>query len=95
MDLSLQENLAPRNAAKLLFQPVFLGGDESYLVYLAPEEKTDGHFRQEEGGVVWCSTIHPEGICCESQIIPKALGDIILGKTNQTPEQRVRRIEIY
>ena len=93
MNLSLQEDLSSRETNTLLFQPVFLGSEESYIVYLAPVGEEDGRFVQEEGGVVWFSTNHPEGELCETRLIPKALGDIILDKTRPQPERVVREIE--
>lgn len=93
MDSSLQQNLSSRDIKTLLFQPVTVGDEQSYLVYLAPEGENDGHFEQEEGGVVWYSAIYPDGEPCKTQLIPKALGDIILDGANQGFEQKVGKIE--
>lgn len=93
MDSSLQQNLSSRDIKTLLFQPVTAGGEQSYLVYLAPEGENDGHFEQEEGGVVWHSAIYPDGEPCKTQLISKALGDIVLNNANQEFSQEVGRIE--
>lgn len=93
MTLSLQPSLSSRDVKTLLFQPVTVGGEPSYLVYLAPEGENDGRFVQEEGGVVWCSVSHPDGVPCEGQLISKALGDEILNKNDPESSQKAREIE--
>lgn len=93
MNSSLQPNISSRNKKTLLFQPMIAGGEPSYLVYLAPEGENDGHFVQEEGGVVWVSEVHLDGVPCQTQLIPKDLGDHILNDINQEFEQKAYMIE--
>jgi hypothetical protein len=95
MDLLLQQNLLRRDLKTLLFQPVNAGGESSYLVYLAPEKENDGHFKQEDGGVVWFSETHPDGVPCETKLISKDVGDMILDQVKKETEQNIRRIERY
>ncbi len=95
MTLSLQLNLSSRDVKTLLFQPVTLGGEPSYLVYFIPEGENDGYFKQEEGGVVWCSASHPDGVECKGTIVPKDFGDEILNNKNPESAQKAREIESF
>lgn len=95
MNSLVLRELSVRKIDTFLLQPVIAGNDHSYLVYLAPKGENDGHFVQEEGGVVWRSIIHPEGEPCETLLIPKSAGDEILDRIKNETEQNKPRIERY
>lgn len=59
----------------MLLQSVTIGGEEAYLVYLAPHGEVKGKFRQEEGGVVWVSENFPGGQACQTLLVAKKTGE--------------------
>lgn len=64
-----------RENLTMLLQLVPNGGEEAYLVYLAPHGEVKGKFRQEEVGVVWVSDNFPDGQACQTLLVAKKTGE--------------------
>ena len=50
--------------------------EKGFLVYGAPIEDAspDGHFQASAGGLIWVSSMYPDGVACETEEVSEVIG---------------------